>query len=78
MCYCVGMNRIYFLITNVSGMRYWSYLGTKHNTVGNLRLMVEKHGNIYVNDKGGFFTQSCVKEVHTVLIQDHFPTNPDI
>ena len=69
------MNRIYFLITNTSGMKYWSYLGTKSNTVGNLRMMVQKHGNIYVTEQGGFMTQNCVKQVHEVLIQPDFPTN---
>lgn len=56
-------------------MKYWSYLGDRHNTTGHLREMVEKHGNIYVNNKGGFFTQDCVKEVHAVLIQDEWPTD---
>jgi hypothetical protein len=69
------MLRTYFLITNTSGLKYWSYLGTPDNTVGILASMVEKHGNIYVNDKDGWFTQNCVKEVHAVLIQENFPTN---
>lgn len=66
--------RKYFLITNTSGMKYWSYLGTLHNTVGNLNEMVKKHGNIYINDCGGFFTQNCVKEVHEVRTQNNWPT----
>ena len=68
------MLRTYFLITNSSGMKYWSYLGTPDNTCGTHARMVEKHGNIYININDGWFTQSCVKEVHAVAIQPDFPT----
>lgn len=71
------MLRTYFLITNTSGCMYWSYLGTIHNTVGTLNSMVLKYGNIYVNQNGGWFHQGAIKEVHRVLIQDHFPVDTE-
>jgi hypothetical protein len=39
--------------------------------------MVAKHGNIYINQHGGWFDQASVKEVHRVLIQDHFPVDSE-
>ena len=65
--------RTYFLITNINGMKYWSYLGTLHNTYGNHLEMVKKYGNIYINQENGWFTKSCIKEVHAVVTQENFP-----
>ena len=64
--------RIFFLITNTGGMKYWSYLGTLE-TAPEYRKEIEKHGNIYVNRCGGYFKQDCVKEVHDVRIQEEWP-----
>lgn len=58
-------------------MKYWSYLVTEE-IAESLRdpiysRMVAKYGNIYVNDKGGWFHQAAVKEVHEVRVQTQFP-----
>lgn len=68
------MLKTFFLITNCSGMKYWSYFGNQTNTTGNLRTMVDKYGAIYINDKGGFFTPDCVREIHETVTQETFPT----
>lgn len=63
----------YFLITNIMGQKYWSYLGTKHNTTGTHARMVEKYGDIYINDKGGWFHAACVQTIHRTVEQFAFP-----
>lgn len=65
--------REYFLITNVSGMKYWSYLGTKHNTSGQYAAMVKKYGDIYINDKGGWMPKNCAVTIHETRTQKDFP-----
>lgn len=67
------MLKTFLLITNTSGMKYWAYIGNRYNTTGNLRRMVDKYGVIYVNDKGGFFTPNCIREIHATVTQETFP-----
>jgi hypothetical protein len=68
------MKRKYYLITNVSDCKYWSYLGTEFNTIGNHLEMVKKYGPIYINEYGGWMPTSCVKTIHQVVEQEGFPT----
>lgn len=67
------MLRTFKLITNVSGLTYWSYVGNLHNTSGNHLHMVEKYGEIYINDKGGWFPKDCIRTIHKTVIQATFP-----
>lgn len=69
--------KTFFLITNASGMKYWSYFGTMA-TAPEYATHIAKHGNIYINDCGGWFDQKSVKEVHAVLIQKDWPTNTNL
>ena len=66
--------KTYYLITNVSGNKYWSYLGTRYNTNGIHASMVKKYGNIYINQSGGWFDETAVKTVHKIVRQKNFPT----
>ncbi len=63
----------YYLITNVSGMKYWSYLGTKHNTSGQHAQMVKKHGDIYINARGGWMPKDCAETIHETCKSKTFP-----
>ena len=65
--------RTYYLITNASGMKYWSYLGTKHNTAGFHASAVEKYGDIYINQQGGWMPKSAAKTIHKTVTQKNFP-----
>lgn len=63
----------YYLITNTSGMKYWSRYVNKYNATEQQARLVARHGCIYENDKGGYFTPNCVREVHKIVIAKNFP-----
>ena len=67
------MLKTFHLITNISGMKYWSYVGNRYNTLGTLRRMVDKYGVIYINQDGGFFTPDCIRKIHATVTQKEFP-----
>jgi hypothetical protein len=69
------MKKKFCLITNTSNCKYWSYLGTKETTVPNglYRRMIEKYGDIWINEQGGWFGADSVKKIHATLIQENFP-----
>ena len=68
----------YFLITNLSGVKYWSLLGTKSNTIGFNREALAKHGEIYTNANGGWFPKSAIKTIHAVAFGDSFPQENEV
>ncbi len=65
------MKRKYYLITNVSNMKYWSY--RDDDIHGNHGSTVAKWGTIYVNQQGGWFHEAAVKQVHEMREQVNFP-----
>lgn len=67
------MKRTYHLITNVSGLTYWCYVGDRYNTIGLHLEAVEKYGEIYINRMGGWFTKSSIEKIHKTVTQEDFP-----
>ena len=65
--------RKFFLITNCSGLKYWSYLGHRFNTDGMLAEAVAKYGDIYINRNGGWMPKSAAITIHATVEQDEFP-----
>lgn len=68
--------RTFYLITNCSGMTYWSYLGTRANTCGSHRKMVDKYGPIYINRHGGWFPRDCAETIVKIVKQSDWPDDP--
>lgn len=68
--------KTFYLITNTSNCKYWSYLLTASEHFI-YKKMIAKYGPIYVNDKGGWFPQDCVVKVHKVVTQRNFPVDID-
>lgn len=67
--------RTFYLITNVSDMKYWSYLATAE-TVGSGSYYAEaikRHGNIYINRRGGWMPANCAKVIHKTVTQAEWP-----
>ena len=71
------MLKTFYLITNISGMKYWSYLGTPENNWGGNETMAAKYGEIYINDCGGWFNRESIRECHAIVTQLDFPKNID-
>lgn len=67
------MTETFYLITNVSGQTYWSYIGDVFNTLGYHLAAVKKYGRIYINRNGGWFPSSAVKTIHKTVKQKDFP-----
>lgn len=74
MCGYPSDMRTYYLITNCSGMKYWSYLGTKYNTTGFHAVAVARHGDIYINQHGGWMPKSAAVTIHKKVTQKDFPS----
>ena len=64
----------YYLITNVSGQKYWNRLVTIDTAPGYLKTAINLTGQpIYVNERGGWFPMSAAKVVHEVIESNKFP-----
>ena len=66
--------KTFYLITNVSKCKYWSYRLTR-STDPIYKQMIAKYGPIYVNDKGGWFPEDAVVTVHRKVKQQNFPVD---
>ena len=68
--------RKFYLITNISGLTYWSYKATKE-AVSWLSPMfakaVLKYGTIYINRNGGWMPIDCVSKILRTVEQMDFP-----
>jgi hypothetical protein len=74
--------KTFHLITNVSGMTYWSYELTVNNLYdADLEMhkeAVSKYGKIYVNRNLGYFHKGGVKEIHKTVKAFDFPPENDV
>lgn len=70
------MIRTYYLITNVSGCKYWSYKVTHHDaSYLSPRYVnaITKYGPIYINRVGGWMPMSPKDIIHKMIVSDKFP-----
>jgi hypothetical protein len=68
--------RKFYLITNSSGCKYWSYKVGRDQAPYlpmTQAMAVEKHGDIYVNQCGGWMTSECAVTIHKVVESKDFP-----
>jgi hypothetical protein len=66
----------FFLITNVSGQKYWSKLVTECNcpSLGVYARAIKLTGGpIYVNRRGGWFPMNAAKTIHETVEAENFP-----
>lgn len=68
--------RNFYLITNSSGCKYWSYkVGREAASWLSpmLAAAVMKYGDIYVNRNGGWMPATCAVTIHKTVEQLNFP-----
>lgn len=66
----------FYLITNVSGLTYWSYKVTREAASWLAPMFAKavlKYGAIYINRNGGWMSPDCVSKILKTVEQMDFP-----